>query len=60
MRGFIQAIAGLLFLVAGAYILATFNSWLNAFITLIQGGIVAGIIGFGLLFLFLASLELLG
>jgi len=60
MRGFIQAIVGLLFLIAGAYILATFNSWLSAFIIFIQAGIVAGIFAFGLLFLFLSALELLG
>lgn len=60
MRGLIQGIVGLLFFIAGAYIIAAYNVWLNSFITLIQGGIVAGIFAFGLLFLFLSALELLG
>ncbi len=57
MRSIIQLIFGLLFVIVGFYILL-YQSWLNAFKILIQGGIIAGLFSLGAICIFLAVLEL--
>jgi len=53
MNGLIKIVIGLLVLVLALYLL-TFRSWLSAFITILQGGII------GLLILVTLALILLG
>ncbi len=53
MNGLIKIVIGLLVLILALYLL-TFRSWLNAFTTIIRGGII------GLLILVTLALILLG
>ena len=58
MKQIIQATFGLLFITIGIYILVSFPTWLNAFKSLIQSGIIAGLFSLGAICIFLAILEL--
>ncbi|MDP4012454.1 MAG: hypothetical protein Q8R00_02505 [Candidatus Nanoarchaeia archaeon] len=60
MRAFVQCITGLLFIIAATYVLVTYETFMQSFITLIQAGIVAGILGLGFILIFLGILELKG
>lgn len=58
MKALVEIIVGLLFLVLGIFLL-TYNAWFQAFVQLLQGGIIIVLLllGIGILLLGLSDLK---
>jgi len=58
LSGLLKVIFGLLLIIAGVFIVISYQGWWQAVKDVVQGGIVVGFVLFGLLFLLLGFTDL--
>tara|TARA_Y100000310_G_C20646826_1_gene797130 strand:+ start:1704 stop:1892 length:189 start_codon:yes stop_codon:yes gene_type:complete len=58
LSGLLKVIFGLLLIIAGVFVVLSYPGWLQAVKDVVQGGIVVGLVLFGLLFLLLGFTDI--